>query len=81
MKVSKIFYFEIIQTTVVTEEIWMNFIANKDESEKDNENDTVKDKLTKLKGVIKCRFCKEDHWTTQCPYSKTSQRISGRTHG
>ena len=35
MKVSKIFYFEIFQTTVVTEEIWMNFIANKDESEKD----------------------------------------------
>jgi len=59
------------QTTVVAEEIWMNFVANKDESEKDNENDTVKDKLAKLKGVVKCRFCKEDHWTTQCPYKDT----------
>ena len=66
---------------MVAEEIWMNFVANKDDSEKDNENDTVKDKLTKLEGVIKCRFWKEDHWTAQCPYSKTSQRISGRTHG
>ena len=63
--------FEIFQTTVVAEEIWMNFVANKDESEKDNENDTVKDKLAKLKGVVKCRFCKEDHWTTQCPYKDT----------
>ena len=67
MKVSKIFYFEIFQTTVVAEEILMNFIANKDESEKDNENDTIEEE--------------EDHWTTQCPYSETSQRISGRTQG
>ena len=20
------------------------------------------------KGVVKCRICKEDHWTTNCPY-------------
>ena len=23
------------------------------------------------KGVVKCRICKEDHWTTQCPYKNT----------
>ncbi len=23
------------------------------------------------KGVVKCRICKEDHWTTNCPYKDT----------
>ena len=23
------------------------------------------------KGIVKCRICKEDHWTTQCPYKDT----------
>lgn len=60
------------QTTVVAEEIWMQFIANKDENEKEQESSA----LTKLmeqgkRGVVKCRICKEDHWTTQCPYKDT----------
>jgi len=58
------------QTTVVAEEIWMNFVANKDESEKSQEESSL-DKLKGVKGVVKCRFCKEDHWTTQCPYKDT----------
>ena len=58
------------QTTVVAEEIWMNFVANKDESEKGQEESSL-DKLKGVKGGVKCRFCKEDHWTTQCPYKDT----------
>jgi len=58
------------QTTVVAEEIWMNFVANKDEAEKEQEQSSL-DKLKGVKGVVKCRFCKEDHWTTQCPYKDT----------
>ena len=57
-------------TTVVSEEIQMNFIANKDESEKDQEKnpfEIVRDRG----GVVKCRICKEDHWTTNCPYKDT----------
>ena len=23
------------------------------------------------RGVVKCRICKEDHWTTNCPYKDT----------
>merc|ERR1712083_202434 len=23
------------------------------------------------RGIVKCRICKEDHWTTQCPYKDT----------
>jgi len=59
------------QTTIVAEEIWMQFVANKEEAEKEQEQ-TALDKLKATnKGVVKCRICKEDHWTTQCPYKDT----------
>ena len=59
------------QTTVVAEEIWMQFVANKEESQKE-QSDSALDKLKATnRGVVKCRICKEDHWTTQCPYKDT----------
>jgi len=55
-------------TTIIAEEIFMNFVHNKEEHEKDQEASAL-DKLKESnKGVVKCRICKEDHWTTQCPY-------------
>ena len=55
-------------TTIVAEEIFMNFVHNKEEHEKDEEK-TALDRLKETsKGVVKCRICKEDHWTTMCPY-------------
>eukprot|EP00088_Acartia_fossae_P049119 TRINITY_DN5387_c0_g1_i1.p1 TRINITY_DN5387_c0_g1~~TRINITY_DN5387_c0_g1_i1.p1 ORF type:complete len:289 (-),score=79.24 TRINITY_DN5387_c0_g1_i1:530-1396(-) len=60
------------QTTVVAEEIWMQFVANKEEAEKEQGEQSALDKLKATnKGVVKCRICKEDHWTTQCPYKDT----------
>jgi len=61
------------QTTVVAEEIWIQFVANKEEHEKDTgAGDSAIDKIKAMgKGVVKCRICKEDHWTTQCPYKDT----------
>jgi len=59
------------QTTVVAEEIWMNFVANKDEAEKEQEVNPLKG----VKGIVKCRYCKEDHWTTQCPYKDTLEPL------
>jgi len=62
------------QTTVVTEEINMNFIANKEEADREPGEESLKDKLLKgggNRGVVKCRICKEDHWTTNCPYKDT----------
>jgi len=60
------------QTTVVAEEIWMQFVANKEEHEKEQGEKTALDMLKgQNKGVVKCRICKEDHWTTQCPYKDT----------
>ena len=58
-------------TTIVAEEIFMNFVLHKEEHEKDEEKsalDRLKD--TKGGGVVKCRICKEDHWTTNCPYKE-----------
>ena len=47
-------------------------MTGKDESEKDNDNKSALDILKESnKGVVKCRICKEDHWTTMCPYKDT----------
>uniref|UniRef100_T1IR28 Eukaryotic translation initiation factor 3 subunit G n=1 Tax=Strigamia maritima TaxID=126957 RepID=T1IR28_STRMM len=55
-------------TTTITEDIYMQFITNKEE-EKPSEDDA----LAKIRGtkMVRCRICKEDHWTTQCPYKDT----------
>ena len=59
-------------TTIVSEEIHMQFVANKEESEKDEGEKSALDVLkAQSKGVVKCRICKEDHWTTNCPYKDT----------
>ena len=55
-------------TTVVAEEIFMNFVHNKDEHEKDEEKTSLDLLKESNKGVVRCRICKEDHWTTMCPY-------------
>jgi translation initiation factor 3 subunit G len=55
---------------VVAEEILMQFVANKEEAEKEQEQSAF-DKLPTNKGIVRCRICKEDHWTTQCPYKDT----------
>lgn len=62
-------------TTVVSaDEITMNFFAGKDEDAKDEKEksaiEILKEKA-KGGGVVKCRICKEDHWTTNCPYKET----------
>merc|ERR1712080_807383 len=51
--------------------IWMQFVGNKEEHEKEQESSAL-DKLKDSKrGIVKCRICKEDHWTTMCPYKDT----------
>ena len=49
----------------------MNFVANKDEAEKEQQDKSALEKMKEMKGIVKCRYCKEDHWTTQCPYKDT----------
>nr|CAH0103147.1 unnamed protein product [Daphnia galeata] len=57
-------------TTIVSEDVAMQFITNKEDP--DNKEDDPLMKLKSMqKGIVKCRICKEDHWTTQCPYKDT----------
>merc|ERR1711893_131998 len=55
--------------TIISEEIFMQFIHNKQEQMQPEEEDPLK----KLKGqkLVSCRICKGDHWTTRCPYKDT----------
>uniref|UniRef100_A0A2P2I0B0 Eukaryotic translation initiation factor 3 subunit G n=1 Tax=Hirondellea gigas TaxID=1518452 RepID=A0A2P2I0B0_9CRUS len=54
-------------TTITAEEISMQFVTIKDEEEAENE-DVKKKLMDQAKGQVKCRLCKEDHWTKQCPF-------------
>lgn len=58
-------------TTIVAEDVFMQFVTNKEEQDK--QDDDPLDKLKNLdQGVVKCRYCKGDHWTTKCPYKDTA---------
>ncbi|XP_041370284.1 eukaryotic translation initiation factor 3 subunit G-like [Gigantopelta aegis] len=54
--------------TIMSEEIMMQFILNKEQTASEDE-----DPLAKLKNqkIVQCRICKGDHWTTRCPYKDT----------
>lgn len=58
-------------TTVGAEDVFIQFISSKEEENK-VEEDTL-DKLKNMgdKGVVKCRNCNGDHWTSKCPYKDT----------
>jgi len=47
-------------TTVVSDECFMQFLTNKEETEK---TEAVSAPIP----LIKCRFCKGDHWSAKCP--------------
>lgn len=61
-------------TTYVGEEVFLTFTTNKEEL---NEQEKDNDPMNKLKGtsIVKCRVCKGDHWTTQCPYKDSLQPL------
>ncbi|XP_068205130.1 eukaryotic translation initiation factor 3 subunit G-like isoform X2 [Palaemon carinicauda] len=54
-------------TTINAEDVFMHFLTNKEEDQNEQE-DLKKKLLDQQKGQVKCRLCKEDHWTKQCPY-------------
>lgn len=54
-------------TTVTGEDVFMQFLSSNEEK---NEHEDLKQKLLNAqKGQVRrCRLCKEDHWTKECPY-------------
>jgi len=58
-------------TTIVSEDVTMQFITNKEDPDNKDDDPIAKLKSMGNKGIVKCRICKEDHWTTQCPYKDT----------
>lgn len=54
-------------TTVVGEEIQLQFVSAQEEETNPEEDMLAKLRSQKTK-MVKCRICKEDHWTTQCPF-------------
>lgn len=53
-------------TTIISEEIYMQFVSNKEE---EKAADSIKDTL---KNIAKCRICSGEHWSVSCPYKGTS---------
>ena len=58
-------------TTVIAEDVFMQFISSKEEDNKVEEDNLDKLKNMGDKGVVKCRNCNGDHWTSKCPYKDT----------
>ncbi|KAL0268645.1 UNVERIFIED_CONTAM: hypothetical protein PYX00_010498 [Menopon gallinae] len=58
-------------TTVVSEDIFMQFIANKEEQDKVDDDPLEKLKSLGEKSARKCRTCAGDHWTTHCMFKDT----------
>lgn len=54
--------------TIAAEDVIMQFVTNKESLQEEKQTDD--DPLKNAKNV-KCRICKEDHWTIKCPYKHT----------
>lgn len=53
------------QTTMVAEDVHMQFITNKEEEK-------ASEVLDPTKSMAKCRICNGEHWSVNCPFKGTS---------
>lgn len=58
-------------TTIIAEDVFIQFISNKEEENKVEDDGLDKLKGMGDKGIVKCRNCNGDHWTSKCPYKDT----------
>jgi len=58
-------------TTIVGEDVYLQFISSKEEDNKQEDEGIDKLKALGDKNVVKCRNCGGDHWTSKCPWKDT----------
>jgi len=58
-------------TTIVAEDVYMQYISSKEEEKTEDEGGIEKLKMLGDKNVVKCRNCNGDHWTSKCPWKDT----------
>ena len=69
-------------TTIISEDIFMQFVGNRDEdvnSGLDAEDDGFKKLQTTGKGMVQCRHCGMDHWSLRCPYKDKLGQLNKET--
>lgn len=54
--------------TIVAEDVFLQLVSNKESMQDDKQE---QDDPFKNAKNVKCRICKEDHWTIKCPYKNT----------
>lgn len=56
--------------TQIADEVFLTLTTNREELEQ-RDDDPLKKLKEQQKGMVTCRICKGDHWTTKCPYKDT----------
>ncbi|XP_064395372.1 eukaryotic translation initiation factor 3 subunit G-like [Halichondria panicea] len=54
-------------TTLISDDVFLTLTSNKEDLDQQDE-DPLKKLKDQAKGMVTCRICKGDHWTTKCPY-------------
>lgn len=55
-------------TTLVAEDVYMQFITSREESTRPEEDNLDALKAHPNNAIFKCRTCQGDHWTVSCPF-------------
>jgi len=68
-------------TTVVADEVQMQFLApaNKESNNLQDATDSMLAKLQQQqegKGLVRCRFCQDNHFSAKCPYKDSGIPMS-----
>lgn len=58
-------------TTNVSEDVFMQFISSKEESQRPDDGDLDGLKPPASRVIFKCRTCQGDHWTLSCPFQNS----------
>lgn len=57
-------------TTQIADEVFLTLTTNREALEQ-QDDDPLKKLTQQQKGMVTCRICKGDHWTSKCPYKDT----------